>query len=207
MPVIVEGGLCGFARDATLRAMFEDRKSVFIDLLKWDLPVLDHRFELDEFDNQHATYIIIASEDGDHLGSARLLPTNRRHILGSLFPHLCAAPPPRGPAIFEITRFCLSPRHNALARRDTRNRLVSALAWYAIEQEICTYTGVAEFSWLQQILAFGWDCRPLGLPVQLECGLLAALAIEITPDTPHLLSQNGIWENIGEPALRIPEAA
>src|SRR5579872_6102984 len=100
MPVIVEGGFGDQVRDATLRVMFEDRKSVFIDLLKWDLPLLDERFELDEFDNEHATYIIIASNDGDHLGSARLLPTTRRHILGSLFPHLCAAPPPRGPAVF-----------------------------------------------------------------------------------------------------------
>lgn len=207
MTVIIEGGYGAPVRDTTLRSMFEDRKSVFVDLLKWDVPVLDGRFELDEFDNEHATYIIIASEDGDHLGSARLLPTTRRHILGSLFPYLCAAPPPRGPGVFEITRFCLSRRQNALARRDTRNRLVSALAWYALEQEISTYTGVAEFSWLQQILAFGWNCRPLGVPIQLECGLLAALAIEIRTDTPNLLRQNGVWENLGEPVVRIAEAA
>jgi acyl-homoserine lactone synthase len=101
----------------------------------------------------------------------------------------------------------LSRRLNALARRETRNQLVSALAWYALEQKISTYTGVAEFSWLQQILAFGWNCRPLGVPIQLECGLLAALAIEIRADTPHLLRQNGVWENVGEPVLRIAEAA
>ncbi|HJP68933.1 MAG TPA: acyl-homoserine-lactone synthase [Sphingomicrobium sp.] len=207
MTVIVEGGYGGPVRGATLRTMFEDRKSVFVDLLKWDVPVFDGRFELDEFDDEHATYIIIASESGDHLGSARLLPTTRRHILGSLFPHLCAAPPPRGPEVFEITRFCLSRRQNALARRETRNQLVSALAWYALEQKISTYTGVAEFSWLQQILAFGWNCRPLGVPIQLECGLLAALAIEIRTDTPHLLRQNGVWENVGEPVLRMAEAA
>jgi acyl-homoserine lactone synthase len=207
MTVIVEGGYGVPVRGTTLRAMFEDRKSVFVDLLKWDVPVLDGRFELDEFDDEHATYIIIASEAGDHLGSARLLPTTRPHILGSLFPHLCAALPPRGPDVFEITRFCLSRRLNALARRETRNQLVSALAWYALEQKISTYTGVAEFSWLQQILAFGWNCRPLGVPIQLECGLLAALAIEIRADTPHLLRQNGVWENVGEPVLRIAEAA
>lgn len=207
MPVIVEAGFGAPVRGATLRAMFEDRKSVFVDLLKWDVPVLDGRFELDEFDDEHATYIIIASKSGDHLGSARLLPTTRRHILGSLFPHLCAAPPPSGPGVFEITRFCLSRRQNAIGRRDTRNQLVSALAWYALEQKISTYTGVAEFSWLQQILAFGWNCRPLGVPIQLDCGLLAALAIEIRSDTPHLLAKNGVWENLGEPVLRIAEAA
>jgi N-acyl-L-homoserine lactone synthetase len=207
MTLMVESGCPGPANNRTLRAMFEDRKNVFVDLLKWDVPVLDGRFELDEFDDEQATYIVIADDDGDHLGSARLLPTIRRHILGSLFAHLCAAPPPAGPEVFEITRFCLSRRQSAASRRQTRNRLVSGLAGYALEAGIRTYTGVAELAWLQQILAFGWDCRPLGVPARLECGMIGALAIEITPDTPELLAANGIWEAVDEPSIRIPQAA
>jgi N-acyl-L-homoserine lactone synthetase len=207
MPIIVEGGCPEPCSDRTLKAMFEDRKSVFVDLLKWDLPVLDGRFEVDEFDDSRATYLIIADERGDHLGSARLLPTTRRHILGSLFAGLCAAPPPDGPEVFEITRFCLSRRQNAAARRLTRNQLVTAIAWHALENGIRTYTGVAELAWLQQILAFGWDCRPLGVPARLECGMIGALAIEIRPDTPELLAANGIWDLPGDPAVRIAQAA
>lgn len=207
MTIIVENHISGPTGNRTLRAMFEDRKSIFIDLLKWDLPALHGRFELDEFDNEHATYIIIADRDGDHLGSARLLPTTRRHILGSLFPQLCAGQPPCGPQIHEITRFCLSRRQAAASRRLTRNRLVSALVWHALRNGISIYTGVAEMAWLQQILAFGWDCRPLGIPVRLDCGMLGALAIEITPGTPGLLAANHIWEDVGEGAIQIPEAA
>lgn len=206
MNVVVDCG-SGSPRDKTLRSMFEDRKSVFVDLLKWDVPVLDGRFELDEFDDEHATYVIIADAQGDHFGSARLLPTTRPHILGSLFPQLCAAAPPCGPQVFEITRFCLSRRHGAFARREARNRLISALAWHALESGIETYTGVAEMAWLQQILAFGWDCRPLGIPVEFQCGLLGALAISITAETPRLLERNGIWESVIDPEIRIPEAA
>jgi N-acyl-L-homoserine lactone synthetase len=207
MAIIIEGGSAEPCSDRTLRAMFEDRKSVFVDLLKWDVPVLDGRFEVDQFDDDQATYIIIADDEGDHLGSARLLPTNRPHILGSLFAHLCAAPPPAGPDVAEITRFCLSRRLNAAARRRTRNQLVTGLAWHALETGIRTYTGVAELGWLQQILAFGWDCRPLGVPAQLECGMIGALAIEIRSDTPDLLAANAIWDLAGEPGRRIPQAA
>jgi acyl-homoserine lactone synthase len=207
MPIIVENGSSGPLGNRALRTMFEDRKSVFVDLLKWDLPVLDGRFELDEFDDAHATYIVIADETGDHLGSARLLPTTRRHILGSFFADLCAAPPPAGPDTFEITRFCLSRRRIAASRRVTRNRLVSALAAYALESGIRTYTGVAELAWLQQILAFGWDCRPLGVPKQLECGMIGALAIGIAHDTPALLAGNGVWDFAGEQFLPVAEAA
>lgn len=207
MGIDVETGCSEPCSDRTLRAMFEDRKSVFVDLLKWNVPVLDGRFEIDEFDDRQATYLIIADEDGDHLGSARLLPTTRPHILGTLFAHLSAGPPPTGPQVFEITRFCLSRRQNAAVRRRTRNRLVSGLAWHALETGICTYTGVAEMAWLQQILAFGWDCRPLGVPARLECGMIGALAIEIRSDTPELLASNGIWDLADDAAVRIPQAA
>ena len=206
MAILVESGCAEPAGSWTLRAMFEDRKSVFVDLLKWDVPVLCGRFELDQFDDEHATYLIIADEDGDHLASARMLPTTRPHILGSLFPDLCAVPPPAGPHVFEITRFCLSRRQGAASRRLARNQLVSALAWHALEQGIRTYTGVAEISWLQQILAFGWDCRPLGAPLRHASGVLGALAIEIGPDTPERLAANGIWD-IAEQSVRIAQAA
>jgi N-acyl-L-homoserine lactone synthetase len=206
MAIRIECGGAGPSSGRTLRTMFEDRKSIFVDLLEWDVPVLDGRFELDGFDDELATYLIIADEGGDHLGSARLLPTTRPHILDSLFWNLCAAPPPTGPQVFEITRFCLSRRQNAVSRRLTRNRLVSALAWHALEQGIRTYTGVAEMAWLQQILAFGWDCRPLGEPVHHDSGMLGALAIEISSETPNLLAANGIWD-LAEKAAPIAEAA
>lgn len=206
MAVIVEQGWVGPSGNRTLSAMFEDRKAIFVDLLQWDLAVLDGRFELDQFDDAQATYLIVADELGDHLGSARLLPTTLPHILDSLFAHLCAAPPPIGPRTREITRFCLSRRHGTAVRRRTRNELVSALARHALEAGIDTYTGVAELGWLQQILAFGWDCRPLGAPVRHDCGLLGALAIEIGPDTPARLAANGIAPPVQTPAA-MPQAA
>jgi acyl-homoserine lactone synthase len=207
MAIIIEGGCPEPCGDRTLQAMFEDRKSIFVDLLKWQVPVLDGRFELDQFDDPHATYLIIADEEGDHLGSARLLPTTRPHILGALFADLCAGSPPAGADIFEITRFCLSRRRNSACRRRTRNQLVTALAWHALEHGIRTYTGVADIAWLQQILAFGWDCRPLGIPARLDCGMIGALAIEIRPDTPDRLAANGIWDLAGRPTVAIPQAA
>lgn len=207
MTVIVEAGFHGTSSDRALETMFEDRKRIFVDLLKWQLPVLDGRFEVDQFDDEHATYIIIADEAGDHLGSARLLPASRPNILGTLFAGLCAAPPPAGPAVAEITRFCLSRRCDTARRRRTRNQLISALAWHALETGLRTYTGVAELAWLQQILAFGWDCRPLGPPAQLQCGLVGALAIEIRPETPGLLAANGIWDLACLPGIGLPEAA
>jgi N-acyl-L-homoserine lactone synthetase len=194
-------------RPAALKQMFEARKRVFVDLLKWDVPVLEGRYEIDQFDDRHAVYLIVAGEDGRHLGSARLLRTDRPHILDTLFPGLCAGPPPRGAAIMEITRFCLDRAQSASERLDVRNRLVSALARHALENGIETYTGVAEMGWLQQILAFGWRCRPLGLPTAVDGRLLGALRIDIDEDTPGLLAANGIHEPAPLERLETLEAA
>src|SRR3546814_10186492 len=71
-----------------LRSMFEARKRVFIDLLKWDLPALAGRFELDQFDDVDATYLIVTDARGNHLASARLLLTTRPALLDTLFPRL-----------------------------------------------------------------------------------------------------------------------
>lgn len=204
---LIETGLRRPGNDHILKSMFEARKRVFVDLLKWNVPVLDGRFEVDQFDDPHATYIIVADSGGEHLASARLLETTRSHILGDLFPELCAGPVPTGPEVLEITRFCLDRRLGASERLLVRNRLISALVAHALRSGARTYTGVAEMGWLQQILAFGWDCRPLGPPQCLGGRMIGALAINITPDTPALLSRNGIWveEDVTQTAL--PQAA
>lgn len=175
------------ASDAVLRAMFAARKSVFVDLLKWDVPVLDGAYEVDQFDDVHATYLILAEPDGTHLGSARLLPTTRPHILDSFYAGLCEDAPPRDADIFEITRFCLDRRLTARERRQVRDTLVSALVDHALATSIAAYSAIAEMGWFQQILAFGWHCMPLGLPRVIDGTMLAALRIEITPETPSLL--------------------
>lgn len=180
------------ASNAVLRAMFAARKSVFVDLLKWNLPVLEGAYEVDQFDDIHATYFTLSDSDGSHLGSTRLLPTTRPHILDSLYADLCDGAPPKGPDIFEITRFCLDRRLSARERRAVRDTLVTKLVEHALATGITAYSAIAEIGWFQQILTFGWQCRPLGPPRRIDGAMLAALRIAIRPETPALLAAAGI---------------
>lgn len=177
-----------------LRAMFEARKEVFIDLLKWDLPVLAGKFEVDQFDDPDAEYLILLEDGVQHRASARLLRTDRPHLLDGLYPHLCASPVPSGPAIREITRFCLDRHQRAVARRSARNQLVTALVDYALLHGITEYTGVAEQEWFEQIRDFGWKCEALGQPFRHDGRSLVALHIQIDRETPELLLAGGIYE-------------
>lgn len=173
------------ARRETLLAMHADRKQVFVDRLKWDVPVVDGRYEIDGFDDAHAVYLV--AEDprtGMHLGSVRLLPTTRRHILGDLFPMLVEGEVPRGPDIFEVTRLCTSPRladweaHNAV-----RERLATALIEYALTTGITRYTMMTHVAYLSQLLATGWDVEPLGLPKEVGGQMLGALQVNVKAET------------------------
>ena len=182
------------AEGAAMRAMFRARKEVFIDLLGWDLPVLAGEYELDQFDGPGAEYVILTDRDGAHRASARLLPTDTDHLLSACFPMLCAAPPPSGPAVREITRFCLSRHHRGAARRLARNQLVTALAEYGLAHDLTGFTGVAAPAWSEQIMTFGWRCKPLGPVVSVAGQALVAIHIEIDGDTIAGLKRTGVYE-------------
>lgn len=179
--------------DPVLKSMFEARKRVFVDLLKWDVPVLGKKYEIDQFDTPEATYLILAAARGKHRASARLLRTDRAHILGELFPHLCDGPIPSGTTTREITRFCIDPELSKAERREARNQLVTALVEHAISARITDYTAVASVSWFRQIADFGWNCQALGPQRNVDGELLIALHISIDAETPARLAANGIY--------------
>ncbi len=176
-----------------LESMFEDRKNVFIGLLRWQLPVIDGRLEIDQFDDDEAIYLILSDQSGNHMGSLRLLRADRPHILSSLFPYLCAEKVPDNPHTMEITRLCLCPGLPALERFHIRNRLISAMVDYALFQGIRTFTGVVTARFLSQILQMGWRCQALGSSQSVEGTTIAAFRIDIDEATPALLQTAGIY--------------
>lgn len=188
------------AERVALRSMFEARKRVFVDLLRWNLPVLANRFEVDQFDDCNAVYLILTDAHRQHIASARLLASMRPGILNSLYPHLCDEPLPSGPDVFEITRFCLSRDLCAADRRAARDRLIAGLVQFALCNGIRTYTGVAELPWLRQILLFGWACRPLGMPRVEDGRALSALRIDIDNQTLGKLEAGGLMVEF-DPAI------
>ncbi len=180
------------APDEALRQMWAARKSVFVDLLKWDLPVLADKYELDQFDTPLCQYVILSGPDCEHYASARLLPTTHPHILDSFYADFCEYGVPRGPTVREITRFCLDRRLKAPERREARDALICALVDHALMRGITTYTAVASEGWFRQVLGFGWDCRPLGPPLYSGSEVLAAIRIDIDRETPAKLAAAGI---------------
>lgn len=200
MPDLTEAGS---SEAHAFRAMFAARKRVFIDLLRWDLPVLADKYEVDQFDNRDADYLILLDEAGEHRASARLLRTDTPHILRDMFPVLCPGPLPSGPTTREITRFCLDPRLSAAERKVARNELVTALVQYALRKGVTDFTGVAGLAWFRQIRTFGWQCIALGEPVMHNGQQLVGLHISIDKLTLAGLRKAGCY---AEPTREMPSA-
>ncbi len=174
-------------------AMFEGRRRLFVDLMRWDVPVVQGRFEIDQFDGPDATYVAEFVDGADHRGSLRLLPSVGAHILGNLYPELCAGAVPRGSHIREITRLCLPTLVGARERLQVRNRLISAMIDHALAVGIRTLTGVVRPAFRDAILEMGWDATALG-PERRAAGLkLAAFRIEVDRETPARLARTGIY--------------
>jgi N-acyl-L-homoserine lactone synthetase len=169
--------------------MHSDRKRVFVDQLKWDVPVVEECYEIDQFDDEHAHYIVVTGENGtDHLGSVRLLPSTRPHILGSIFPSLCAGEVPTGENVWEITRLCISPEVRRRAQSmEIRRKLAIAIVEFGLLRGIDRFTLVTNMGHVPALLALGWDCEPLGLPQPADGVMIGALVINISTATLRML--------------------
>jgi acyl-homoserine lactone synthase len=181
-----------------LRSMFADRKRLFVDLFGWDVPVVDEQYEIDQFDDAHTIYLILADDDGTHEASIRLFPSSRPHMLGTLFPHLCPFGVPVGETTWESTRLCLPQRHGAERRRELRNLLFSAMVDVALERGIERYTGVIPDQFRKEVLAMGWQAESLGPAVRIPGGPIGAFLIHVRPDTPERLRWTGVYTRDAE---------
>src|SRR3546814_6400914 len=125
------------------------------------------------------------------LGSLRLLPSNKPHILSELFPELCPAGVPTGPTTYEVTRLCLPVRHGAAERLRIRNALITAMVDHALTNGITRLTGVVEAALLAQNLRMGWRCTTPAPPRRFGAAAPGAFIAQIDTDTPALVRSEG----------------
>ncbi|AZF10956.1 Autoinducer synthesis protein phzI [Pseudomonas sp. R2-37-08W] len=83
------------------------RHEQFVEKLGWRLPIQPHQAgcEWDQYDTEHARYLLAFNEHHSIIGCARLIPTIFPNLLEGVFSHTCAGTPPKHTAIWEMTRF------------------------------------------------------------------------------------------------------
>jgi N-acyl-L-homoserine lactone synthetase len=188
---------------APLMQMHRDRKLVFVDGLGWRLSAPGSWLEVDEYDNDQAVYLMARDEEnGDHLGSVRLLPTTGPHLLEGVFGSLCPDGCPRSDDVWEISRLVTSPLTGQPGTRLLRvHRMLSlALVEFALMHGIRHYVLVAESQRVPALLSIGWKVQPLSLPTRYEDQMLEVLRIDVTEEVGVRLRERlGIEHSIFAP--------
>lgn len=194
---------CLFGPD--LEEMHRQRKVVFVDRAGWRIPVLADR-ETDAYDRTDTLYLLAKDQpDGGLLASARLLTTMAPHLMSDLFAAACRDGVPRGPTIWEVSRFCTAP---AIRNRAQRLKLLWEMSCavmetalvYGIDQVVF----VANRALLPLTMGCGWDARALGVTLPDAGDEITAVIAAITPAGLCRVRER---YSVPAPAIRLPVRA
>ena len=163
-----------------LTEMHRQRKQVFIDQMGWRLNDVAG-VEIDSYDADDVVYLIEAENfRASVTGSARLLPTDRPHLLGEVFACLCDETPPTGPNVWEATRFCPAPdMPTGEARRALLYRMIGAIIETGLLFGIERVTFVASSALAPLADQAGWNVRALGAAKKIGRERLRAFVADI----------------------------
>ena len=194
---------CLFGPD--LEEMHRQRKVVFVDGAGWQVPVMADR-ETDAYDRTDTLYLLAKDQpDGRLLASARLLTTMAPHLMSDLFAAACRDGVPRGPTIWEVSRFCTAPVIRDRARRlkllwDMICAVMETALVYGIDQVVF----VANRALLPLTMGCGWDARPLGATLPDSRDEMTAVIAAITPAGLRRIRERF---SVPAPAIRLPVRA
>ncbi|WP_371156365.1 acyl-homoserine-lactone synthase [Jannaschia sp. 2305UL9-9] len=147
--------------------MFRDRAAQFRDRMGWDVTVDSMGWETDIYDGTDPLYIIAEDGIGGHAGSMRFLPTTGPVMVNDVFAHLTGTGAIRSPAIWETTRFCLSPGAGTMIAR----RLLLAASELGLGFGLSHAIGVFDAPMIRVYRRLGWEPRILGTQDGISAGM------------------------------------
>ncbi|WP_157290854.1 acyl-homoserine-lactone synthase [Devosia marina] len=164
-----------------LEQNFRLRHRIFVELAGWNsLRRADAR-DVDDFDNDDATHLLI-SDSGVVVGGSRLTPLNRPNLLQTVFNGLVQGKLPAHPSLgADWTRFYVHPdRREGRRRAPESAALFCAVMEYALLQGYSFITFVSSISMLEHGTAVGWRITPLGTPAISDGKPIVAAWIEVS---------------------------
>ena len=147
--------------------MFRDRATQFRDRMGWDVTVDAMGWETDQYDVLNPLYVVVTDAEGHHAGSMRFLPTTGRTMLAEIFPHLVGGVPICSTAVWECTRFCLSPN----ASGNVAQMLLLAASEVGLAIGVRQSVGVFDRPMMRVYRRLGWSPEMLGHADGIAAGL------------------------------------
>lgn len=188
---------------ADLAAMYCQRKTVFVDRARWNLPVVADQ-EIDGYDLLADTIYLLGKDEpyGPVLASARLLTTTGPHLMRDLYSASHRAALPSGPTVSEVSRYCTVPGIGGRSKRlGLLWQVICGIMELALDRGIGQVIFAANRALLPLALECGWEARTVGPTMSDGNDEVTAVVAAITPD--GLRNVRG-RHNVPEPVLHFP---
>ena len=192
---------------ALMDRAFRFRHAIFVEEKGWtDLRQPDG-LERDRFDDAHAIHQVCLRGD-DIVGYQRLLPTTRPHLLSDVLTDLCHRRPPRGPRVFEWTRFCVAPGSREMRPRADGPflELAQGVVEWGMAHRVETVTVAIDWRLMVIAMQLRFFVRPLGFPKRIGRDEVVALRMSFNRETLATIRQARCCDDPVLPDL-LPSAA
>jgi acyl-homoserine lactone synthase len=165
-----------------LEQNFRLRHRVFVEMEGWEALRRPDGRDVDAFDNDDATHLLITDSDDSLVGGSRITPLDRPNLLQTVFSGLVQGEFPAHPSLgADWTRFYVHPdRREGRRRAPESAALFCAVMEHALSRGYSFITFVSSIYMLEHGTAVGWRITPLGAPVMSEGKPTIAAWIEVS---------------------------
>jgi acyl-homoserine lactone synthase len=156
------------------------RHRIFVDLQGWEAIRRPDQRDVDAFDTDDATHLLLT--DGDELvGGSRFTPLDKPNLLQTVFSGLVQYDLPASPSLgADWTRFYVRPdRREGRRRAPESAALFCAVMEYALLEGYSFITFVSTTYMLEHGVSVGWHITPLGEPATIDGKPTIAAWIEV----------------------------
>lgn len=165
-----------------LESMHRQRRDHFISERGWALTERDGG-EYDEYDDEHAAYLVALAPDDDVAVSVRFRPTAETSLIADVFPHLVAPTeqPMKGADMYEATRYCAAKPFRGERGFMHRSKLHVAMIEVMRDAHAKRLFGFMDLEFIPYFRRFsGLKLRPIGMPAPYDQGITLAFEIGVS---------------------------
>ncbi|GHC69736.1 acyl-homoserine-lactone synthase [Limoniibacter endophyticus] len=139
-----------------LEKLFSIRHDIYVGEKNWREERADG-LEIDQYDTDHATYLV--SMNGDEIiAGSRLIPFTQPTMLGEHFSEFCGRiPVPTEACIAEWTRGFVAPKYREKGVGAIKSRFCADVMEYCIRENITFIGGIQEIYWRRMWNELRWQ--------------------------------------------------
>jgi acyl-homoserine lactone synthase len=163
----------------TLDRHFRLRHEIFVKERGWKEFDRDGVYEMDQYDNEEASYLISVDEHDEVVGSSRVYPTALPHMLSEQFPALVDGAVPQRSDLVEFTRLAICKGRRGTG---TYHEQFLGLQEFCLDHGKAGATTLIRTHRIPVVQKAGMNVMALGLPQEIDGEMCSAILIEASEE-------------------------